>query len=116
MFHIHTYVENASTVFTLFILFIYPPLLANTLHLNMTCFTFLSFTVLSIYSWFGGFTVNIWYFNQSDFLYYPSLSFFPILYCSPVFSVFCCIYTDAVYFNIIHSIILFFFPSSPSLS
>jgi hypothetical protein len=61
------------------------------LPLSMTCFTVLTFILLSVCSLFSGvFPVNILYFDPSSPLHYSSLTSSPYPVCSAVFSTFCC--------------------------
>jgi hypothetical protein len=84
--------------------------------LNMICFTFLSFIVFvsvhcSVGVCLGILSVNILYFNQSNSLYYSSLSF-PLFCIVQQFLVHFLVlfyYTDVMYFNIIHCLSFFFF-------
>jgi hypothetical protein len=79
VFHIHTYVENTSTIFTFFDP-LHLPFLFPVLHYLSICSLFCG--VLPLY-----FTCNILYYNQSNPLYYSSLSCSP---CAALFSSFQC--------------------------
>jgi hypothetical protein len=122
VFHIYIY-KNTSIIFTL----LYPLYLPFPSRccptLNMTYFTFLSFIVLvyvrcSVGFCLGILPVNILYFNQS----YPSI-ILPYTFTLPsIVQQFClhfivsCSYTDVMYFNIIHSLLLSSSFPPPSVS
>jgi hypothetical protein len=122
MFHIHTCIKSILYIFTSFTLFIYPlppassfPLTCPVLHSSPHCFSVCS---LPVEFFLGISCVNIVYFNQSNFHYYISFPFNLLPSIVQQFSmdfVVSCSYSNVMYFNIINSIILFCFASSPSL-
>jgi hypothetical protein len=101
-------------------LFIYPPSPTSALPLTYLFYIPVLHCSMSVHCSVGFcldiLPVNILYFNQSNSSITLPYPFPPTLHCS-TFSV-CftvsCSYTDVMFLNIIHSIILFFFSSSLS--
>jgi hypothetical protein len=104
MLHIHTCVENASTLPTCTVsIFTWP--VVHFCPLLVKCLWLFS----GVLPWY--FTCKLLYFNQCNTFYYSSLSFPCTTYCSIVFIVsYSC--TDQMYFNIAlcHSVLLSLLP------